>query len=184
MSPAPPGPRPPRAGVPPVLKYSAAGLAIVAVVVAIVFLLNRGSQVRLDGQIVKVRTLKTGDADPDLNVTASSLAIIECRLRNPAGVSFLVKSVKVTVTDANGATVESDITAETDLKRVLDYYPQAGPLYNPTLKARDRIASGESVDRTVAASVRIPESALQSRQALTIEIQEADGAVVTLTEKR
>lgn len=172
-----PGPNSVReAQVPPVLKYSGMGLAIVAAVVAIAFFANRGSQVRLNGEVLKVRTIKTDDN--------ASIAVVEFRFNNPAKVDFLVKEAKLIVTTADGAEHDVDPVAEADLDRVLDYYKLSGPRYNPTLKRRERFAGSTTADRTIAGSFEIPESALQSRRALTIRIQDADGVVVTIPEKR
>jgi hypothetical protein len=164
-----------RLQIPPLLQWSAAGLAVVAVIAAIGYWLSLGSQARLDVQWLKVRTLATG---PE-----SSLAVFDIRIHNPSRVLFQVKEVEVAVIGASGERHEGLVAAQTDLDRVLGYFPLAGPRHNPVLMFRERIRGGETVDRTVAASFSIPVQVLESRQGFELHIQDADGAVIASLEK-
>lgn len=164
-----------RLQISPLLQWSAAGLAMVAVIAAIGYWLSLGSQARLDVQWLKVRTLATG---PE-----SSLAVFDLRIHNPSRVVFQVKEVEVAVIGASGARHEGLVAAQTDLDRVLSYFPLAGPRHNPVLMFRERIRGGGTVDRTVAASFSIPVQVLESRQGFELRIQDADGAVIASLEK-
>ncbi len=162
--------------LPPVLKFTLVGLVAVAAVAGMFFLANRGQQVRLDGQILKVRTISTDEA--------SSIAVVDFRINNPAKVDFMVRSAQVILTSANGDVTTVDPVAELDLDRVLNYYPAAGPRFNPTLKARERIRGAAVVDRTIAGSFPLPESALAARKSISLKIEDADGVIVDIAEKR
>jgi hypothetical protein len=94
-----------------------------------------------------------------------------------------VKEVEVAVIGASGERHEGLVAAQTDLDRVLGYFPLAGPRHNPVLMFRERIRGGETVDRTVAASFSIPVQVLESRQGFELHIQDADGAVIASLEK-
>jgi len=161
---------------PPLLGWSLAGLGVVALLAAAGYWLNRGSQARLEVRWLKVRTLATG---PD-----TSLAVFDLRIHNPSRVLFQVKDVEVAAVDAAGGRQEGLVAAQTDLDRVLGYYPTEGPRYTPVLKFRERIRAGETVDRTVAASFNMPEQALDARQGFEVRIHDADGEVVIVREQR
>lgn len=154
------------------IKYLGLGLAAAALLAGLFFFANRGSQVRLEGSIVKVRTIATD--------TNSSLIILEIRLKNPARTRFVIDSVEVEVTPPGGPPVTGRPIAEADLDRALDYYKTAGPRYNPMLKLRDRMAADEAGDKTVAAGFALPETALQNRRALLVRLVDVDGAVTEI----
>lgn len=164
----------PRIQIPALLQWSAAGLAIVAVLAGIGYWLNLGSQARLEVQWLKVRTIATG--------AESSLAVFDIRVHNPSRVLFQVKEVEVALIENGGTRQEGLVAAQTDLDRVLGYYPLAGPRHNPVLLFRERIRGGETADRTVAASFSVPVQALESRRSFELRIQDADGAVVVSAE--
>lgn len=160
--------------LPPLTKYIFIGLGLSLLIGGIGYLLNTASQVRLDGKILKVRTVPASEA--------ASLAIVDFRVSNPSGVLFQLKELTVVVTTATGQVVEGLPVAQMDLDRVLDYYKVLGPRYTEMLKARDRIRPKTEVDRTAAASLNIPERALQGRKSLVLRLQDADGAVIEIPE--
>jgi len=162
--------------VAPVVRYSMIGLAVVALIAGIVFFSNLSSQVRLECSVVRVRTVATSED--------TAVLIAEIRVRNPAGVPFVIRDVAVEVTGADGNPIVGDPVAEIDLDRVLDYYKEAGPRYNPTLKVKSRIDGRTTKDWTVAASFRAPEQALLQRTALKIVMEDVDGVKVAVTAPR
>ncbi|GIU78465.1 MAG: hypothetical protein KatS3mg005_1703 [Bryobacteraceae bacterium] len=164
-----------RTQIPAVVQWSAAGLAVVAVIAAAGYWLSLGSQARLEVQWLKVRTIATG---PE-----SSLAVFDIRIHNPSRVLFQVKEVEVSVIDSSGSQHEGLVAAQTDLDRVLGYFPLAGPRYNPVLMFRERIRSGETADRTVAASFSLPAAVLESRRSFQLRIHDADGAIIASAER-
>jgi len=165
-----------RIQIPSLLKWSAAGLLIVAAVAGIGYWLSLGSQARLEVQWLKVRTIATG---PE-----SSLAVFDLRIHNPSRVLFQVKEVEAVLVGAGGARQDGLVAAQTDLDRVLGYYPLAGPRHTPVLMFRERIRAGETADRTVAASFAVPVQALESRAGFELRIHDADGAIVVSQEAR
>lgn len=156
--------------VPPLLKYTLIGMAVAALAVGLAVWGNRGSQVRLEVTGLKARTVGTDEN--------SSILILELRLKNPAQVPFVVRQVRAGVLAKGGARVEGKVVSELDLDRVLEYYKHLGPRYNPTLKARERLAGGAQIDRTVAASFAVAEDTLNAREAVAVEIEDVDGVVV------
>ncbi len=163
-----------RLRVPPVFWWSGAGLGAVALLAALGYWWNLGWQARLDVRWLNVRVISTG---PE-----SSLAVFDLRIHNPARVLFQVKEVEANLIDASGATTSGLVSSQPDLDRVLSYFPLAGPRYTPVLKFQERIAGGETVDRTVAASFAVPAAVLESRRGFELRIQDADGQVTVARE--
>ena len=58
-----------------------------------------------------------------------------------------------------------------------------GQKFNDTFRARDKVASRQSMDRMVAVRFEIPASAIAARKNLRIVIEDVDGAVSEIAEK-
>jgi hypothetical protein len=166
----------PRVAVPPLVQYALLGLVGLALVVGVVLWLNLGSHVRLEGKILKVRLVATGED--------TSVAVVEFRVNNPAKVAFVVRDVRMVLTDAEGTRVEAMMVSQPDLDRVLGYYPAEGPRYNEVLRARSKIAAGKQGDDWCAAGAYgLPAGKLAGRRNLELEIEDVDGAVIRIPEK-
>lgn len=158
-----------------VLRYTMIGLIVVALAAGVVFWMNMGSQVRLNAEVVRVRTLATSEA--------SALLIAELRISNPARVPFVVREVKVTVVDRSGGNRLGDPVSQGDLDRVLGYFPAEGPRYNETLKVRSRIDGNSRMDWTVPASLALSKTELDARRGFEVEVEDVDGVRVKVTGK-
>lgn len=161
--------------LPPLTKFIFVGLGVALLLGGVGFWLNTGSQVHLNGSILKVRTVAADEA--------ASIAVVDFRVENPVRTLFQLKRLTLVVTTADGLVVEGLPVAQMDLDRVLDYHKVLGPRYTDTLKERDRIRPGTQEDRTAAASFSISEKALQSRKGLVLKLQDADGVTVEIAEK-
>lgn len=157
-----------------ILPYVALGVVVVAIVVGVVFYVQRGAHLELKGSIQKVRTLALDDS--------SSLAILDFRFVNPSDYRFIVRQVEVSMEDKNGNVLAGSPVSEVDAKRVFEYYPLLGQKYNETLLVRTKIAPHQSMDRMVAARFEIPEKLLQDRKQLRIRVEDVDGAVSEIVE--
>ncbi len=151
-----------------------AGLAVVAALVAGVFYIQRGAHLELTGRILKVRTLATDEN--------SSVALIDFRITNIADYAWVVRSVTVSITDADGYLVEGSTVADSDVARLFDYFPLLGQKYNDSLIIRTRIPPRQTMDRMIGARFEIPESKLVRRKDLVIRIEEVDGAASEIRE--
>ena len=160
--------------LPPLTKFIFVGLGLALVLAGIGYWLNTGSQVRLDGKILKVRTIPADDA--------ASIAVVDFRVKNTTRALFQLKQLTLVVTTAEGQVVEGLPVAQMDLDRVLDYHKVIGPRYTEMVMQRDRIRPNTQQDRTAAASFSISERDLQSRRSLVMKLQDADGVTIEIPE--
>ncbi|MBE0660469.1 MAG: hypothetical protein IH602_22435 [Bryobacteraceae bacterium] len=158
-----------------VLRYTLFGLLLVALIAGIVFWSNMGSQVRLNAEVLRVRTLATSES--------SALLIAEVRITNPARVPFVVREVRVSLVDSSGGSLAGESVAQGDLDRVLGYFPAEGPRYNETLKVRAKIPGHSQSDCTVPVSFTISKADLDARRGLEIEIEDVDRVRVKVSGK-
>jgi len=151
------------------------GIAIIAVGVAALLFMNRGSRVGLDGRVLKVRT-----APLDEN---NSVAILDFRFHNPSHVPFWVRAVTVLMEDKDGTQYQGATVSEVDAKRLFTAIPLLGQKYNDTLLMRDQVAPGVSEDRMVAATFNAPEARIDGRKRFLIRIEDVDGPITEISEK-
>jgi hypothetical protein len=145
----------------------AGGLVLLGLAASGVLWVNKDAHVVLEGAIQKVRTLALDDS--------ASFLVLDFRVTNPSGYPFVVREVQVIVDG-----VEGSVVADSDARRLFDYYKAIGPKYNDSLKARDKVAAKQTVDRMVSARFEFPEAKLKDRKALTLRIEEVDGLVSEL----
>ena len=151
------------------------GLVVLAIVVAAVLYKTKDNRVRVEGQILKVRSHQ-----PDNERT---IALVDFRLHNASADSLVVQEIEVFL-DEQSASSPAVLFAESDIRRSLPYYPTLGEKHTPGLLRRDRIASGESTDRSIGFSVPVTDDRFSQRKGLRIVIHDVDGAKAEIVEKR
>jgi hypothetical protein len=151
-------------------------LLIVAAGVTSILVSTRKNRVELRGEVLKVRTHQM---DPE-----HTIALIDLRITNPSTQQFVVSEVEVFVEEPGGRSTPTDLFAETDIKRVIAYYPMLGEKFTPGLLRRDKINSGESTDRSTAVSAPMTDARLGERTAFRIVVHDVDGATTEIREKR
>ena len=152
------------------------GAALILAAVGVMLYLTRGAHIELTGSVLKVRTMALDEN--------SSLAVVDFRFANPADYPFVVRSCTVHLQDGSGKALEGFSVPETDARRIFEYYPILGPKYNDTLVLKDKIPAHNSQDRMIAARFEIPVDRLEARQRLSLRIEEIDGVVSEIEEKR
>jgi hypothetical protein len=157
------------------LAAFAIGIGAIALIVAGVLFVQRGSRIRVTGQVLKVRTVPLDDG--------SSVAVADFRVQNPGKLIVVVRSVRMFVEDASGKRTEGQTVSEVDARRLFEALPVLGQKYNDTLVVRDKIPSGASLDRMVAARFEMPVDKLDSRKQVYIQIEDVDGPVSELAGK-
>ncbi len=149
-------------------------LAFAVVALAAVLWFNRGAHMILEGSVQKVRTL---------DMDGATAVIVDFRLTNPSDYTFVVRQPFLVLETKDG-TIEGMLVADSDAKRFFDYYKTIGPKYNDSLLMREKIPSKQTVDRMLAARFEAPEAVIAARRGLKIRVEEIDGAVSEIAEKR
>jgi hypothetical protein len=152
------------------------GLAIIALAVGGIFLMQRGDRIELPGKILKVRT---APLDED-----SSIAVIDFRMSNPSDILFEVRTVTVEMDDNQGKSYLGQTVSEMDAQRLFEALPVLGAKFNPTLLTRDRLGAHKSADRMIAARFQAPMAMLDSRKRFIVRIEEVDGKSFEYVEQR
>lgn len=155
-----------------ILIASIAGIVVVVIAIAVILQAQKGAHVELNGKILKVRT-----APIDEN---SSVAAADFRVTDPADYPFMVKSVTMTITDANGKQITGETVSEPDAKRIFEGIPLLGPKYNTSLIIGEKIAPHQTADKMTSARFEAPDSVLEGRRNLTITIEEVDGRATAI----
>ena len=161
-------------GLPLYVLLTLAGLAVV---VAGIFYFNKGSHIRLEGNIQKVRTAATTDT--------TSVAVIDFHLSNPASYPFVVNNADVICETDSGEQITGRFGSTSAVKQLFQYKAlELGQIFNNQLTMNTRIAPGQSLDAMVVGAFDVPEATLHSRKRLLIRIQEVDRAVTEIAEQR
>ena len=143
------------------------GLAIIALAVGGIFLMQRGDRMELPGKILKVRTAPLDEE--------SSIAVIDFRITNPSNILFEVRTVTVEMDDNQGRSYLGQPVSEVDAIRLFEGLPVLGQKFNPTLIMRERLGSHGSADRMIAARFQAPMALLDGRKRFVVRIEEVDG---------
>ncbi len=152
------------------------GLAVVCAGIFGFLFLTKGAHLELQGEILKVRVLA-------LNPNAS-LVVVDFRVTNPSDVPFVVKAVKMRLDPMAGEVVEGTSVSKPDVDNVFKYEKLIGPKYTDVLSIRDRVAPHQTVDRMVGARFELPESGIEGRKNIRLHIEDVDGPVAEIVEKK
>lgn len=150
------------------------GLVGAGLLVAFVFWLQRGAHIQLKGSVLKVRTLSL---EP-----ASTIAVLDFRITNPADYEFVIGRVEVFLEDGAGQRVQAENVAEVDAKRLFEYYPILGQKYNETLLMRKRVPGRQTWDRMICVRVPAPEAEVLRRKQFVVRMEDVDGPVAEIGE--
>jgi hypothetical protein len=151
------------------------GLAVVAILMAVILFWQRDSRLEMSGSILKVRTLALDDQ--------SAAVIVDFRVVNPSHYTVVVRTADATLVDQSGNTLEGAAISEMDARGLFQYFPSLGQKYNDSLVVRTKIGPHQSVDRMLAARFEVPEKQLQARRRLSVHIEDLAGPSVDLVEK-
>jgi hypothetical protein len=152
------------------------GLVVIAIAVAWILYMQRGSHIEPTGKILKVRTLP---ADEN-----SSVAVIDFRVENTSNFGIIVREVTVTLEEPNGKIDDGAAVSEMDAQKLFQYYPVLGQKYNETLKVRDRIKAHETMDRMIAVRFEIPLAQVDARKNLRLRVEDVDGPFGEIVERK
>jgi hypothetical protein len=114
----------------------------------------------------------------------ASIVVLDFRAKNPSDVQFVVKNVEIVLEPASGEPLTGASISKADVDNVFKYEKILGPKYNDVLTIRDRIGAHESVDRMDGARFELGESAIDSRKSIKVRIQDMDGTIAEIVEKK
>ncbi len=154
----------------------AIGIAVIAVIIGVVLYMQRGARVGLAGEVLKVRTAPLDDR--------SSVAVVDFRFANPSYVRFVVRTVTVMMEEPDGNQIAGTTVSEMDAQRLFEGVPLLGQKFNRTLVTEENIPAHSSEDRMVAARFEVPDSRLESRKRLFLRIEDVDGPITEISEKK
>jgi hypothetical protein len=153
-----------------------AGLAVVGALIFILFFGTKGAHVDLQGEILKVRVLS-------LNPQAS-LVVADFRVTNPSDIPFVVSTIVMQLDRYGTATVDGTVISKPDMDNVFKFEKLIGPKYNDVMSIQDKVAPHQKVDRMAGARFELGEAPIDARKGIHLHIEDVDGAVVDIGEKK
>jgi hypothetical protein len=151
-------------------------LAIASAIVGGILYSTRHNKVQVTADVLKVRSHQI---DP-----GHTIVVVDFRVANPSTQPFMVRQVEVFLETKDGKSLQADIFAEIDAQRLFDYYKVLGEKYNPTLMRRERLNSGQTLDRMIAVRFDTSDAEIQDRRALRLVIHDIDGPKSEIIEVR
>jgi hypothetical protein len=152
------------------------GLAVVALGLGVMLLSTKGAHLELDGRILHVRVLS-------LNPNAS-IVVLDFRAKNPSDVQFVVKNVELVLEPASGEPIVGMSISKADVDNVFKYEKLLGPKYNDVLTIRDKIGARQTLDRMDGARFELGEAAIDARKSIKLRIEDMDGTIAEIVEKK
>ena len=153
----------------------AIGLAIVAVLIAVVFFKQRGDHLEPTGSILKVRSIASDEQH--------SIVVLELRIQNDSDVAMRVRDLSMKVEMKDGHEMPGVLISKPDTKQLFTYYPALGEIYNQSLVRDTKIGAHETADFMLAGRIDLPESQLAERRTISVAVQDRTMSNVTLVEK-
>lgn len=153
----------------------AVGVALIALAVAGIMVMQRGSAIQFQARILKART-----APLDEN---STVAVLDIRLSNPSDLVLEVMQVRLEMEDAKGTRVYGDVIGASDTKRVFEAVPSLGQQFLETLSMKQRIPPRSTNDYMVAARFGAPVAEVDQRARFVLHLDESDGKTFEFLER-
>jgi hypothetical protein len=151
-------------------------LLIVAAAISAILFSTRKNRVELNGEVLRVRSHQMD--------TEHTIVLVDLRVTNPSTQQFVVREVEVFIEEPDGKSTPADMFAESDIQRVIDYYPVLGRKDNPGLLRMDKVSSGETTDRTIAFSAPMTDERFSKRKGFRIVVHDVDRAATEIREQR
>ncbi len=158
------------------LAAGAIALAVASAIVGGILYSTRHNKVQVTADILKVRSHQID--------RAMTIVAVDFRVTNPSARQFMVREVEVFLDTKDGKSLNGDIFSEVDAQRMFDYYKVLGAKHNATLMRRERVNSGQTVDRMIAVRFDISDVGVQDRKAIRLVIHDVDGPKSEVVEVR
>jgi hypothetical protein len=148
------------------------GLLVLGAILGGGLFASRGAHLELEGSIKKTRTAALS--------STRSVVVLDFRATNPSDYPFVVKTVEVEVTLADGSKQIGQYIPEVDAKTLFPALPSLGDKLTTAVGTGERIGKKETVERMAAASFPFPEGELDTRKGIVLRLRDVDGPVSTL----
>jgi hypothetical protein len=145
------------------------GLLIIGAIVGGGLFASRGAHLELEGKIAKARTAALSPT--------RSVIVLDFRATNPSDYPFIVKTVEVEVTLADGSKQVGQFVPEVDAKTLFPALPALGDKLAVSIATKEKIAKKETVERMAAATFQVPEADLAARKDVVLRLHDVDGPV-------
>jgi hypothetical protein len=148
------------------------GLLVIAAMIGGGLFATRGTHLELTGSVRKARTAALSPT--------RSVMVLDFRATNGSDYPFVVKTVEVEVTLANGKKEIGQFVPEVDAKTLFPALPALGDKLAVSIGTGEKIAGKQTVERMAAASFTLPESDLASLKEVLVRLRDVDGPVSEL----
>lgn len=148
------------------------GLLVIGAILGGGLFASRGAHLELEGSVRKTRVAALSPT--------RSVVVLDFRATNPANYPFVVKTVEVEVTLADGRKEIGQFVPEVDAKCLFPALPALGDKLAVSIATGEKIAKKQTVDRMAAASFNLPEADLESRKGILLRLRDVDGPVSEL----
>jgi hypothetical protein len=157
--------------------FLAVGLAVMAIVVALIWSSTKSAHLDLDGKIIKVRSIPLGGD--------TALVVVDFRVTNPSGVPLVIREVSMKMERyGQEPTLDGLMVSKGDVDTLFKAHPLLGTKYNDVLGPPDTIPPGKTLDRMAEASFEAPEATVEVRKGVVLHIEDVDGAGFDIVEKK
>ena len=148
------------------------GLLVIGGMISGGLFVTRGTHLELTGSLRKVRVAALSPT--------RTVVVLDFRATNGADYPFVVKTVEVEVTLANGKKEIGQFVPEVDAKTLFPALPALGDKLAVSIGIGEKIAKKQTVERMAAASFVLPESDLAGRKDVVLRLRDVDGPVSEL----
>jgi hypothetical protein len=148
------------------------GLLVIGSMVAGGLFASRGAHLELQGSVRKTRVAALSPT--------RTVVVLDFRASNPADYPFVVKTIEVEVTLADGRKVIGQFVPEVDAKSLFPALPALGDKLAVSIGTGEKIGKKQTVERMTAASFNLPEADLEARKGVLLRLHDVDGPVSEL----
>ena len=148
------------------------GLLVIGAMVGGGLFASRGAHLELEGSVRKTRVAALSPT--------RTVVVLDFRASNPADYPFVVKTIEVEVTLADGRKEIGQFVPEVDAKSLFPALPALGDKLAVSIGTGEKIGKKQTVERMAAASFNLPEADLEARKGVLLRLRDVDGPVSEL----
>ena len=148
------------------------GLLVIGAMVGGGLFASRGAHLELEGSVRKTRVAALSPT--------RTVVVLDFRASNLADYPFVVKTIEVEVTLADGRKEIGQFVPEVDAKSLFPALPALGDKLAASIGTGEKIGKKQTVERMAAASFNLPEADLEARKGVLLRLRDVDGPVSEL----